>query len=602
MCGISGYFGKTKINLNKKDIINSLKHRGPDNQSIFEKYDKNNLFLAFSRLSIIDLNTRSNQPFIYKNLIICFNGEIYNFKEIREGLKKKGINFSTNSDTEVLIKFIYHEGIENIDRLEGMWAFVLYDKNKDKLILCKDRFGEKPLFFIKKSKNIYFASEISQIKKLIPFNLDINQDYLKTYLFTNYRNLNKSNNTIYQNLHKVEKGYYIEIDKSLDIVKKKYFKFQQKIKIQSYKNIKINIKKILISNSRKTLNSDVPVAFCLSGGVDSSSLAAIAKKKLKKNIHCFTLDPGEKSYDEKKAVNSSVKKLKLKHTWVKINKNETFENLKKILRHRSSPLSTLTNYIQWLLYKDISKKGYKVAISGIGADEIFSGYYDHHLAYFYDIRKNKSLFRKSLTNWKKNILPLIRNKFFRDHLFYFKSKSPHYLFDKNKDINRFSKMKLDFKFKEKKFIKSKLRNRMLNELLLESVPVILEEEDLNAMYFSVENRSPFLNHKLFEYLNTVDTKYFIKNGYAKNLLRDSLKSIVPGHIRKNYEKIGFNVSLPKLINFKSKDVLNFINKDSKIYKYVKKDLINKVISENDIQNNSYFLFKFINLKLMIDQN
>ena len=271
-----------------------------------------------------------------------------------------------------------------------MWAFVLYDKKKDNLNFCKDRFGEKPLFFLKENQNIYFASEISQIKKLIPFKLDINKDYLKTYLFTNYRNLNKRNHTIYKNLYKVEKGYYIVINKSLSIVKKKYFKFQQKIKKQSYRNIKTNIQKILISNSKKTLNSDVPVAFCLSGGVDSSSLAAIAKKKLKKNIHCFTLDPGEKSYDEKKAVNGSVKKLKLKHTWVKINKNETFENLRKILSHRSSPLSTLTNYIQWLLYKNISKKGFKVAISGIGADEIFSGYYDHHLAYFYDIRKNKN--------------------------------------------------------------------------------------------------------------------------------------------------------------------------------------------------------------------
>ena len=600
MCGISGYFGKTKIDLNKKKIINSLKHRGPDNQSIFEKYAKNNLFLAFSRLSIIDLNNRSNQPFTFKNFIICFNGEIYNFKEIRENLKKKGIKFITNSDTEVLIKFIYYEGIEKINKLEGMWAFVLYDTKKDKLIFCKDRFGEKPLYYIKKNKNIYFASEISQIKKLIPFKLDIDQNYLKKYLFTNYRNLNKNNDTLYKNLLKVERGYYIVINKSLSIVKKRYFKFQQKIKKQSYKNIKSNISKILISNSKKTLNSDVPVAFCLSGGVDSSALAAIAKKKLKRNIHCFTLDPGEKSYDEIKAVNRSVKKLKLKHTWVKINKNETFKNLKTILNHRNNPLPTLTSYIQWLLYKNISKKGYKVAISGIGADEIFSGYYDHHLAYFYDIRKNKILFKKSLSNWKKKILPLVRNKFFRDNFFYFKFKSPHYLFDKNKDINKFSKIKLNFKFKEKKFIKSKLRNRMLNELFMESVPVILEEEDLNAMYFSVENRSPFLNHKLFEYLNTVDTKYFIKNGYTKSLLRDSLRLILPDHIRNNYEKIGFNVSLPKLINFKSKDVLNFIKKDSKIYKYVNKDQINKVIIENDIQKNSYFLFKFLNMKLMID--
>ena len=286
---------------------------------------------------------------------------------------------------------------------------------------------------------------------------------------------------------------------------------------------------------------------------------------------------------------------------MKINKDQTFKNLKKIVEHRDSPLSTLTNYIQWLLYKKISQKGYKVAISGIGADEIFSGYYDHHLAYFYDIHKNKTLFQKSVKNWKKNILPLIRNKFFRDHLFYFKSKSPHYLFDKNYDINRFSKIKLNYKFSEKKFVKSKLRNRMLNELLIESVPVILEEEDLNAMYFSVENRSPFLNHKLFEYLNTVDTKHFVKNGFAKNLLRDSLRSILPEHIGKNYEKIGFNVSLPKLINFKSKDVLKFINKNSKIYNYVNKDLINKVIRENNIQNHSYFLFKFLNIKLMIDK-
>ena len=113
MCGINGYFGKTKINLNKKDIINSLKHREFDNQSIFEKYDNNNLFLAFSRLSIIDLNIRSNQPFIYKNLIICFNGEIYNFKEIEE-LKKKRVNFNCNWSTEVLIKFIYHEALKKL--------------------------------------------------------------------------------------------------------------------------------------------------------------------------------------------------------------------------------------------------------------------------------------------------------------------------------------------------------------------------------------------------------------------------------------------------------------------------------------------------------
>ena len=287
MCGISGYFGEKKINLVKKKIIDSLKHRGPDNQSIFESYKKSKVFLAFSRLSIIDLNSRSNQPYKYKNLIICFNGEIYNFKKIRNELKKKKVKFDTNSDTEVLIKFIFYEGIKKISKLEGMWSFVLYDTKKDKIILCRDRFGEKPLFFLKKNKNIFFASEISQLKKLVPFNLEINQDYLKKYLFTNYRNLNKNNQTIYKNLYKVEKGYYFEINRSIKVTKRKYFQFTQKVKKQSYSDITGNIRKILISNSKKTLNSDVPVAFCLSGGVDSSSLAAIAKKNIKKKYTLF---------------------------------------------------------------------------------------------------------------------------------------------------------------------------------------------------------------------------------------------------------------------------------------------------------------------------
>ena len=159
---------KQKYNLINRKFLNSLKHRGPTNQSIYQKINKkNNIFFAFSRLAIIDLDSRSNQPYIYKNLTLCFNGEIYNYKIIKNELLKKGITFETSSDTEVLIKFIYHEGIKKINKLEGMWAFVLYDSNKNKIIFCRDRFGEKPLYYTKIKKNIYFASEIFQLKNLL---------------------------------------------------------------------------------------------------------------------------------------------------------------------------------------------------------------------------------------------------------------------------------------------------------------------------------------------------------------------------------------------------------------------------------------------------
>ena len=200
--------------------------------------------------------------------------------------------------------------------------------------------------------------------------------------------------------------------------------------------------------------------------------------------------------------------------------------------------------------REISKDGYKVVISGNGADEMFSGYYDHYLCFFSDI-KDKKKRNKELSCWKKNILPLIRNKDFRNANYFKKNNFPKYLisFDQNL-AKEFSKKNIKkIRFIQKKYDNSFLKNRMKNEMFRESLPVILNEEDLNSMYFSIENRSPYLDNNIYSFMEQVQVKNYINNGFAKSILRDSLKNIAPSHIINNYEKIGFNIDIDEIINF-----------------------------------------------------
>ncbi len=606
MCGLAGFRSLTKLNIDYKKVLKRIIHRGPDNQNLTNiKEDKNYLFFGFSRLSIQDQNKRSNQPFIFKNLILCFNGEIYNFNEIRNLLKKEKIKFKTNSDTEVLIKLIYFKGLNfALKKIEGMWAFSLYDKSSKKLILCRDRFGEKPLLYYKSKNTLYFGSELSVFKEFLNGNLNINLEYLKRYLFCDYRYLNKNYLHFFKGIKKILPGTYMEIDKKLKIKTYKYFNFLQKRKKdiplnQIVKTVKTKITKI-VANS---VISDRPVGFCLSGGIDSTGLVSVAKKLLKKKIKCYTVYTDDKKYDEFEMVNKTVKHLNLNHKWIKINKNKSIENIEKIIKHRNYPILTVTSYIQWLMFKEISRDGIKVIISGNGSDEIFSGYYDHHLAYLNDIKKNKKLFNKSLENWIKNIKPLIRNKNFKDYKNYV-NKNQNVKIIKGKNLSKnFGKKPFNPSFIEKKFTNSYLKNRMINEMFYESVPVILQEEDTNAMQFSIENRSPYLNSELYKYVINLNEKNFVANGFAKFILRKSLKNIGPDHILDNYEKIGFNISPEKLLNFESKKIQLIFKKKSQIYKIVDRLKIITILKSNElISKNSNFLFKLLNAKIFIDAN
>ena len=606
MCGIAGYLGKKKIPKNIiKKTLSLMKNRGPDNQNfkLYKVFDLN-LYLLHSRLNIIDINTRSNQPYVYEDYAIIFNGEIYNYLEIKNKLKKKGIKFTTTSDTEVLLKSYIYYGLEFLKHLEGMWSFVIFNKKSEKILVSRDRFGEKPLFYFKNKKEFYFGSEIKFIKSLSNKKFEINDDHLLKYLLLGYKSIKKNDDTFFKKIKEFPKASYCYLDKKLNVKIKKYWNLNYKPKKISLKKAIKKIKILLENSIKMRLRSDVPIAFSLSGGVDSNVLAGFAKKKLKKDIKCYSIVDNDRRYNEQKNIDISKKFLNCKTQLIKPNKLKNIKKLEKLIKYHESPISTINFLVHSHLTEKVSKDKFKVLISGVGADEIFSGYYDHTLQFLYEIR-NLDLFKRELKYWKKNIQNHIRNPLFRDNKLYFKNnKFRDHLYDFYQKKTFFLKDKKKFKnikFNEINFTNFLMRKRMLNELFYESVPVILKEEDLNCMNNSIENRAPYLDKSLIEFLFTIPTKMLIRKGFTKFLLREVSKKFVSKEILYDTRKVGFNYSINSVIDLKSKNFYkSYITNKNPIFKFLDiKKMRNAVKSDEILEKNEKFFFNFINASIFL---
>ena len=607
MCGIAGYIGCKKINSQRiKKGCDEMNHRGPDDAGLFFKdFKKLYVVLGHKRLSIIDLDSRSKQPFYYNNSVLIFNGEIYNYLQIRTELANLGHVFKTSSDTEVLSHALSEWGSKALDKLEGMWALAWFDIKKNELILSRDRFGEKPLYIWKNEEGIFFASEIKALSTMVRKKPTINENHLKRYLVNGYKSLHKYKETFFEEINEISKGKFVRINNNLKINEQTYWKPNYKIdKKLSFIDSKILVRETLIKVVEKQLQADVPLAFCMSGGVDSNTLMAIAKKIFNYDVHGFTVDSLDKRYSEKSMVLATIKDLKIKNTFITPNKKNFLNNLRSLIKSRVSPVYTIANYCHSELMKSISSKGYKVCIGGAGADELFSGYYDHHLFYLRQIQKNKKLFKSSFDNWSKKIHKITRNPFLLKYKSFLKHKQPRdHIFLNNDIFKNFLENSWSEKFKEEKFTKDELRNRMLNEIFHETIPAILHEEDFNSMHYSIENRTPFLDHKLFEVCATIPTEFLINKGRAKSVLRESMKGLVLNDVLRNKQKVGFNASIMELLNLKDRKVRDEILDDSKIFQIVNKKKIEELLKMNSMTNSySKFLFSFVSAKIFMDIN
>lgn len=607
MCGIAGYQGRKPLGQERiAACLALMNRRGPDHREARSWLTPSGTHttLLHSRLSIIDLDPRANQPMGFEKTWISLNGEIYNFLERRKELEASGVALKTRSDTEVLLASLRRFGWGVLDKCEGMWAFGLYDEQSGQLTLSRDRFGEKPLYYYATDDGIYFGSEIKFIAALIGEKIAINHDHLWRYLVNGYKALYKKSHGFFHGIREVGSGHNLEC-RNGDIVSHQPY-WVPRIAVDhdmSFQEAVAGAKERLIRSVELRLRADVPLAFCMSGGVDSNALISIAKRVFGHDVHGFTIVNTDSRYEESDMVDLAVRELDVRHTSIPVSTDGFLSGLRALVRQHDAPVYTITYYAQWMLQKAIADAGYRISISGTAADELFSGYYDHHLAYLQEVKGDKEHHARSLAAWQSHIKPVVRNPHlgnpdlfvkdpaFRDHIYLDADEFSTYMTSEWSEA-----------FAETAYSGNLLRNRMLNELFHESVPVILHEDDLNAMYYSVENRSPFLDRDLFEFCNSIPTRHLINDGKAKAILRESVRGIAPDGIIDNRRKVGFNAPIMDYLDVKDPDVRNYLLDESPIYQYVRRDRIEQLIGQRDLPNSqSKFLFYFLNCKMFLEE-
>jgi asparagine synthase (glutamine-hydrolysing) len=607
MCGIAGYIGTRRIDDAGVDL--ALKHmarRGPDATGVHRESlsGGRHLLMLHSRLSILDLGARANQPYRRGPKSMVFNGEIYNYLELKAILEKEGYSFETTSDTEVLLHALDRWDWLALDRCDGMWALAHFDARKGSLLLSRDRFGEKPLYLHRDSSGLYFASEPKFLFALLGKSLPVNKNHLRRYLVNGYKSLYKTRETFFEGLEELPARSALVVDPSGKETRNEYWtpKCQPQVEMSREDAVKAT-REHLMRAVEIRLRADVPLAFCMSGGIDSNSLISIAKREFDYDVHGFTIVTTDARYEEQDMVECGIKELGIKHTPIPTETANFLPQLRTLVKQHDAPVYTITYYAHWLLQKSIAEHGYKISLSGTGADELFTGYYDHHLAYLKEVHSESELYEPALEAWKAHVEPIVRNPLLRNPNSFVDNPGMREHIYLNADEFA-GYLTTDWKepFTEERYTESLLRNRMLNEMFHESVPVILHEDDLNAMYYSIENRSPFLDRPLFEFCNSIPDKHLICDGFAKSVLRDSMRGIVPDPILDNRRKVGFNAPIFDYLRIKDPEVRVELLKDSPVWEIVRKAKIEALLAKPELPNSeSKFLFYFLNTKLFLEE-
>ena len=634
MCGIGGYinydFSEVKWSRILNESCENLAHRGPNSKGIYYNTDEK-IGLYHTRLSILDINDRSNQPFFSKDKskILIFNGEIYNYKELKKNLQDKNIEFTTHSDTEVLLELINYFGINDaLNKIDGMFSFAYYDKLKKKIFLARDRLGEKPLIYYFNNNRFLFCSEIKNNSELEDHKLDI--DWKKIDYFSRFSFI-ASPNTIYKNYNKLEPGELLIIDtlNELKIKKTQYWSpsisynnAQPKKKLQQVVSESEIILDKIISEQ---INSDVNLGSFLSGGYDSTLISFLAAKHSHKQIQTFSIGY-ENQMDESSHAKKISKIIQSKHESIIIKPKDISDNISKIISVYDEPFSDISQIPTFLLCQ-FAKKNVSVALSGDGGDEIFGGYYRYkYLNYIKFINNKFPIFFKKLIlrvidklteNIKSAVkINIIGNKFgilgLDDKLrkcalimansesdnfdLYFSTLSRN---DSKEFSNKSLKQKYhflkDFEFDD--FIR-------ILDLLFYLNNDILTKVDKASMANSLEVRSPFLDRKIVEYSleNLKNNRVFFQN---KVITKQILKKYINLDLLKK-PKQGFSFPLQFWIYKDLKDFccdnLNQL-KSRENFLHLNKEILSMIDKINNNQAvNIYYAWSLVILNNWIEIN
>ena len=558
MCGIAGFissYDKEDIYDSVGKMLDTIIHRGPDGYGIRE-FGKR-VCLGHRRLAILDLSDDGLQPMQYaERYWVTFNGEIYNYIELREELQDKGLSFTTQTDTEVLIAAYSVWGEKCVEHFNGMWAFAIYDTVNKTLFCSRDRYGVKPFYYELTDERFVFASEIKEILAVKQDRPRANRDNLIAFLTNG--TLDANDNTMFDGIKQLVGGHNLVFDCSEHKIR--IYKWYDLSKIDLNNNNKEeNYKRFadeFIRAVRLRLRADVPVGSCLSGGLDSSAIVCtvheILKNQGKEEIQytvssCFE----DKAYDEQEYIDAVVNETGVKSYRVFPDMQDVFAELDNIIWHMDEPFASTSIFAQWNVFREARKRGLTVMLDGQGSDEQLAGYTPFYKVLFLDLLKKGRFVKlgKEISAYKKmrsdsessatwellasTVLTLLfpdtfrykMNKLFRKH----NSGMPFP--DKYYDIatSRSGWEGYD-KRDPQKYIYTSLNY---------GLRALLHYEDRDSMAFSIESRVPFLDRDLTEFVYSVPLNHKIEDGKTKNILREGLKSLLPQKIYNRYSKLGF---------------------------------------------------------------
>jgi asparagine synthase (glutamine-hydrolysing) len=628
MCGLIGGVSKDNLfkGINFDPALKLLEHRGPDAQGTFEEsLDGTKILLGHRRLSIIDLTDSANQPFESecKKFVMVFNGEIYNYLEIRKDLISRGHIFRTNSDTEVLMHAWLEWGAKSLNKLSGMFSFALIDKPSKKLYLAVDHFGIKPLFYYIKKNAILFSSELNSLAQFVEDPLSLNEQLTCDYLL--HGDYDFSEESFLQDIYKIMPAHYLEVNLDDCTVSRKinyWMPSIQEIPI-SYDLAKSKLLELLNKSIKLHKRSDVEICAALSGGIDSSSLVMLLNQGESLNrFKTFSYISETNEINEERWVDTITRASNTDNIKVYFNQNDLKYSLRDFVKSLDEPVSSLSTFAQYKVFEAVSMHKIKVSLDGQGADEIFAGY-SGFVGYralslvesgkFFDMFKliwNWSSwpgrsFLYGVSSFLSLLIPGSMTNFFAS--FFSKTKgfsfiNLTYFRERGLRLNRFIYSSLAQRKRTGR------KRRLIEKLRYQTIMggglfALLRHADRTSMKWSIESRVPFLNKDIVEFVFSLPEHFLLsKNGRTKNILRDALADIVPKEILDRKDKIGFAASEKELLEVLSSEIdeilnplksLNFINIQAI------KDEFNSMLSSDNYSHP--YLWRIINFSVWLHE-
>ncbi|MFT4761790.1 MAG: asparagine synthase (glutamine-hydrolyzing) [Saprospiraceae bacterium] len=539
MCGITGIIQQNNQSVSKFELdkMNHLvAHRGPDDSGHFLHHS---IGLAHRRLSILDLSKKGQQPMRLQHLVLTFNGEIYNFLELKKVLIENGYSFQTKTDTEVVLNAYLHWGQDCVQHFNGMWAFALLDLNKQKLFCSRDRFGIKPFYYANIEEKFCFGSEIKQFYAIENWVSQINQ--LRAYEFLVYGWHDHTSETFFKDIFQLPQGCNLIYNlKNHDWAIEKYYDLASKINQNNTSTLSkkaaiLEFQNLFTSAIKLRLRADVKTGSALSGGLDSSSIVGTVAAQLTLENQsaiqetvsaCFQ----DKRFDESEYVDAVSKTANVLTHKVFPSSNRLWETLEIVTRHQDEPIASASVFAQYLVFEKAAKEGIKVMLDGQGADEILAGYDKFYAPYFKNLLVQNP--RKAMREFYH---------YFRLHTVSFSQIIQAIKPPKNTALQKY--FHPSFVPKEDAIFNrsadTSIKKCAQNLLFEIGLPILLHYEDRNSMAHSVESRVPFLDYRLVEFCLNLPDNLKIKQGKRKYILRESMKEVLPKKVYERYDKMGF---------------------------------------------------------------